>query len=53
MKITDFAKEVTVKEGLKVSISIAQVKEVLRIADKMLGGALYKTIRSMSKTWEK
>lgn len=46
MNINDFAKQVTLKEGLKVSISIAQVKEVLRIADKLLGGALYRAIRS-------
>ena len=45
MKVTDFSEEVTKKEGLKKSISIAQIKEVLRIANQMLKGELYKLIR--------
>jgi hypothetical protein len=45
MKINDFVKEVTELEGMKVSLSIAQVKEVLRCADQALGGELYKLIR--------
>lgn len=47
MKVTVFAKEVTKQEGLKKQISIAQVMEVLRVVNKLLGGALYKLIRSL------
>ena len=45
MKINDFAKEVTLQEGLKLQISIAQVKEVLRIVNKMLDKNLYRLIK--------
>lgn len=45
MKINAFAKLVTEEEGLKKSISIAQVKEVLRIANDHLDGKLYAAIR--------
>jgi hypothetical protein len=47
MKITDFAKDVTLEEGKVISISIAQVKEVLKIANKKTNGALYKAIREL------
>ena len=45
MKVTDFAKEVTLHEGNKKSLSIAQVAEVLKIVDNLTDGSLYKTIR--------
>jgi len=45
MKINDFAKEVTLQEGMRISISIAQVKEVLRIVNKMLDKNLYRLIK--------
>jgi len=45
MKITDFAVEVTKLEGGKKQINIAQVKEVLKVINKLLGGKLYKLIR--------
>ena len=48
MNINEFARKVTLKEGLKKSISIAQVKEVLKIVNKVLGGELYKFIRKVS-----
>ena len=47
MKITDFAKKVTLKEGLKKQISIAQILEVLKIINKFLDGQLYKLIRQL------
>lgn len=47
MNVNDFAKRVTLREGGKKSISIAQVKEVLRIVNDLLGGALYTIIRLM------
>jgi len=36
MNLNDFALEVTKEEGLKESLSIAQVKEVIRIVLKKL-----------------
>ena len=36
INLNKFAKEVTLEEGLKKSISIAQVKEVLKISFKKL-----------------
>lgn len=46
MKITDFAKEVTLTEGKKISLSIAQIKEVLKIVNEKTEGGLYKLIKS-------
>jgi len=45
MNMNDMAKEITKTEGLKKSISIAQVKEVLRIINAMTDGELYKLLR--------
>ena len=45
MTINQFAKKVTLVEGKKISISIAQVKEVLGIVNRMLCGSLYFAIR--------
>ena len=47
MTITNFARLVCQKEGLKVQISIAQVMEVLKIVNGLLGGLLYRWIRKM------
>lgn len=47
MKITEFAKLVTLKEGKKVPISIAQVGEVLKIVNSLTGGVLYAVIKLM------
>ena len=47
MTINEFAKKVTLKEGGKTSISIAQVKEVLKIVNDLTGGALYAIIKLM------
>jgi hypothetical protein len=47
MTINDFARLVCLKEGLKVQISIAQVMEVLKIVNGLLGGLLYRWIRKM------
>lgn len=45
MKITDFAKLVAAKEGKKVQVNIAQIKEILRVANDITSGALYTLIR--------
>jgi hypothetical protein len=47
MKITEFTKEVTLVEGLKVQVSIAQVAEILKIVNKYTSGALYKEIKKL------
>lgn len=47
MKVTDFAKKVTVREGKKKSQSIAQISEVLKIVNDLTHGILYKIIRLM------
>lgn len=49
MNIKEFAREVTLAEGLKVSLSIAQICEVLKIVNRLLGGNLYLLIRNMTK----
>lgn len=45
MRVRDFIREVTLEEGLKKSLSIAQVSEVVKIIDDMLDGELYNLIR--------
>jgi hypothetical protein len=45
MKISQFAKEVTLEEGGEISCSVAQVSEVLKVVNKLLEGELYKLIR--------
>lgn len=45
MDINKFAKKVAKKEGGAEQVNIAQIKQILSIIDKMLGGALYAIIR--------
>lgn len=47
MKVTKFSQKVAQFEGLKVQVNIAQIKEILRVSDKLLDGNLYKLIRSV------
>lgn len=47
MDINTFAKQVTAYEGLKKQVNIAQVKEVLKVVNKLMAGALYKIIRAL------
>lgn len=44
MKVTDFAKKVTEKEGLKEQVNIAQVMELLKVINTLTKGILYKVI---------
>jgi hypothetical protein len=46
MKVSLFSLEVAKREGLKKQLSIAQIKEVLKVVNELLDGELYKTIRS-------
>jgi hypothetical protein len=45
MKINDFSALVAEKEGGKKQVNIAQIKEVLKVVNDLLGGALYKLIK--------
>jgi hypothetical protein len=47
MKVTDFARDISKIEGKKKELSIAQIKEVLKVANDLSGGALYKVIRRL------
>jgi hypothetical protein len=49
MNLNDFAKEVTLDEGMKESLSIAQVKEVIRIVLKKLSVMPYKEVADTLK----
>lgn len=46
MKVTTFSQKVAQFEGLKVQVNIAQIKEILRVSDKLLNGSFYKLVRS-------
>ena len=45
MNANEAAKKVTEYEGLKKQISIAQVKEVMRILNELTGKKLYKLLK--------
>lgn len=45
MSVKKFIEKVTLEEGGEISCSVAQVGEVLKIANRMLGGELYKLIK--------
>jgi hypothetical protein len=47
MKVTEFAEVVADLEGKKKQISIAQIKEVLKIINTVTDGMLYMFIREM------
>jgi hypothetical protein len=44
MRVNDFVRKVTIIEGKKKSISIAQVSEVVKIINDLTNGALYMLI---------
>lgn len=45
MKVSDFSVIVAQKEGKKKQVSIAQIKEILKIINDLLGGDVYKSIK--------
>ena len=49
MKITEFAVKVAEVEGKKIQVSIAQIKEVIRIVNDLTAGDLYYSIRCLGK----
>lgn len=51
MRIPDFAVEVCRHEGKKKQVDIAQVREVLKVANMLLRGRLYTLIRYKQGDW--
>ena len=49
MNINQFAKEVSGMESGEKELPIAQIKEVLRCANDILGGSLYALIKGMEE----
>jgi len=47
LNIRDFAVRVAELEGKKISLSIAQIMEVLKIVNNLIGGLLYMWIRKL------
>lgn len=47
MSINDFAEQVTILEGKKKQINIAQIKEILKVVNRLTNGVLYKVIHLM------
>jgi hypothetical protein len=47
MKVTDFAVKVAKKEKGKKEINIAQIKEIMKVSNKILQGEFYKLIRKI------
>lgn len=53
MKITDFNKMITEYEGKKKNIDIAQVSEIVRIANLLTEGTFYSSIKKMDESLAK
>lgn len=47
MKITQFATLIAKEEGKKVPVSIAQISEILKIANRLTRGLMYAFIRKL------
>lgn len=45
MQVSKFSELVAKSEGKKQQVNIAQIKEILKVANDLLGGELYKLIR--------
>lgn len=53
MKISDFSVLVAEKEGKRRQVNIAQIKEILKVINDMLGGDLYKSIKLLKTSKKK
>ena len=49
MKVSDVAVEVSKIEGKKKQLNIAQIKEILKVVNKLTHGELYKIVRFMDE----
>ena len=45
MKVTEFNKLVSQKEGKKKEVNIAQINEIVKVINELLDGDLYRLIR--------
>jgi len=45
MNLNDFARKVAKEEGGSKQVSIAQIKEILRVTNDLLKGALYALVK--------
>ena len=45
MTIHEFSKKVAKNEALKKQVNIAQIKEILKVVNRLLAGILYSEIR--------
>ena len=49
MQVKDFVSEVARTEGKKKETTVGNIREVLAIANRKLGGELYKLIKKLPK----
>lgn len=49
MKVNEFSVKVSAQEGMKKSVDIAQISEILKIANLLLDGQLYASIRKIAE----
>ncbi len=49
MKVNEFSVKVSKQEGMKKSVDIAQISEILKIANLLLDGQLYASIRKVTE----
>ncbi len=47
MKVSEFSVVVSQYEVGKKEVDIAQIKEILKVTNRLLGGALYKIIKKV------
>jgi hypothetical protein len=47
MTIHEFSLRVAKNEALKKQVNIAQIKEILKVINALMGGELYKSIRKI------
>lgn len=47
MKVTDFAVRVAKNEGGKKEVNIAQIMEILKVANKLTSGLFYAIIKAL------
>jgi len=47
MRVSDFRRLIARSEGQKEEMNIAQISEVLRVVNDLLGGGVYRLIRQL------
>jgi len=49
MTVNEFAQLISVNEGKKKQVDIAQILEILKVSNKLTDGQLYRLIKSIPK----